>query len=109
MSDVYKNMMDSAFGEYYVRFKALNALSKENAVTIKALFPEKRPLFWRDKMHKMLSMGVVKRVGFNRYWLDEARTTDTKAVLLNRLFVIVGAFLLAAVLLLLNHFGIIAL
>ena len=97
--------MDSAFGEYYVRFKALNAVSKENAVTIKALFPEKRPLFWRNKMHKMLSSGIVKRVGLNRYWL----ANDSKSVLMNRLFVIVGAILFAAVMLLLERFGIIAL
>ena len=33
MADWYGNMMDKAFGEYYERFRACNAVSKETAVT----------------------------------------------------------------------------
>lgn len=109
MSENYKKMMDSAFGEYYERFRELNALSKENAVTIEELFPYERPFGLRNRMHKMLSAGIVKRVGVNRYWLDENRASDSKGVLKQRLLVIAAGILFAALLLLLDKFGIIAL
>ncbi|MBE6789033.1 MAG: hypothetical protein E7539_05130 [Ruminococcaceae bacterium] len=109
MSDFYKNMMDEAFKEYYERFLALNATSKENAVTLYELFPDKRPFLYRDRMHKMLSCGIVKRVGFNRYWLDESRASDSKAVLFNRLLVVLLGIAFAIVLLLADKFGIISL
>ena len=67
----YKDMLDSAFTEYYERFRKLNALSKENAVTRAELFPDGETMIDADRMHKMLSMDIVKRVGVNRYWLDE--------------------------------------
>ena len=102
-------MMDKAFGEYYDRFRELNALSKETAVTEEELFPNGRPLLFRDAMHKMLSMGVVKRVGLDRYWLDEQRAADGKGVLKQRLLLILAAVALAAVVLLLDKFGIITL
>lgn len=54
-------MLDSTFDKYYERFRKLNVLSKENAVTIEQLFPNKRHLFLRDRMQKMLSMGIVKK------------------------------------------------
>lgn len=107
MSENYKKMLDSTFDEYYERFRKLNALSKENAVTIEQLFPNKRPLFLRDRMHKMLSMGIVKRVGINRYWLDENRANDSNGILKQRLLIVVLAILFAFLLISLDKFGII--
>ena len=60
-------------------------------------------------MHKMLSFGVVKRVGVNQYWLDEAVISNPNGVLKQRLLLILAAVALAGVLLLLDHFGIIQL
>ena len=57
----YKDMLDSAFSEYYDRFRKLNALSKETAVTREELFPEGESMTDADRMHKMLSMDIVKR------------------------------------------------
>ncbi len=107
MADYYKHMMDGTFGKYYDRFKELNAVSKENAVTINELFPDERPFLMRDRMHKMLSAGIVKRVGLNRYWLDENRANDSKGVLKQRLLIIAVALGLAVLLILLEEFGIV--
>ena len=109
MSENYQKMMDSAFGEYYERFREMNALSKENAVTMEELFPEGYPLWAKDRMHKMLSAGIVKRVGLNRYWLDEKRASDSKGVLKQRLLVIGAGILLAVLLLILDKYGILSL
>ena len=72
----YKDMLDSAFSAYYDRFRELRALSEEDAVTLEELFPDGETMIDRDRMHKMLSMEIVKRVGANRYWLDEKRAAD---------------------------------
>ena len=66
----------------------MNALSKENAVTTAELFPEGESLIDADRMHKMLSMEIVKRVGMNRYWLDEKRAASGNSVLKQRLILI---------------------
>ncbi len=107
MSETYKKMLDITFDKYYERFRELNALSKENAVTIKQLFPNKSPLLLRDRMHKMLSMGIVKRAGLNRYWLDENRADDSKSILKQRLLIIVIALILTLLLIALDKYGII--
>ncbi len=109
MSDTYKKMMDSTFGKYYERFRELNALTKENAVTIEELFPEERPFLLRDRMHKMLSSGIVKRAGINRYWLDEKRASDSKGVLKQRLMIVAAGILFAIILIMLDKYGIISL
>ena len=90
----YKEMMDQAFSEYYDRFRELNALSKETAVTWEELFPDGDTVIDREKMHKMLSMEVVKRNGMNHYWLDEKRAADGNAVLKQRLIMILIALVL---------------
>lgn len=90
----YKEMMDSAFSAYYARFRELGAVSRENAVTLDELFPEGQSMTDRDGMHKMLSMEIVKRVGMNRYWLDEKRAADGNAVLKQRIVMIVIAVIL---------------
>ena len=107
MSNVYGNMMDSAFGPYYERFRALKATSEETAVPRNQIFPEGESLRDKDAMHKMLSTGVVKRVGMNNYFLDEELIANPNKVLMQRLFIILGAVAFAGVLLLLRHFGII--
>ncbi len=109
MSNTYKKMMDDTFGKYYERFRELNATSKENAVTIDELFPDDKPLLFHDRMHKMLSMEVVKRAGVDRYWLDEKRAADGKGVLKQRIMIIVIAAAIALVLILLDKFGIFSL
>ena len=43
---------------------------------LEELFPDGQSVIDRDRMHKMLSMEIVKRVGMNRYWLDEKRAAD---------------------------------
>ncbi len=91
MAKKYKAMMDQAFGAYYERFRALNATTKENAVTRDELFPEGESVIDSDRMHKMLSMEIVKRVGVNRYWLDEKRAEDGTGVLKQRIIIIVIA------------------
>ena len=101
-------MMDSAFGKYYERFRELKAITKENAVTIEELFPNERPSMLKDRMHKMLSMGIVKRVGVDRYWLDEKRASDSKGVLKQRLLIIAAGVLFAVILLLLDKYGVIS-
>lgn len=87
----YKDMLDSAFTSYYDRFRELRALSKENAVTLEELFPDGETMIDRDKMHKMLSMEIVKRAGMNRYWLDEKRAADGNSVLKQRIIMILIA------------------
>lgn len=91
MAKSYKELLDGAFSEYYDRFRNLNALSKENAVTRDELFPDGETLIDADRMHKMLSMEIVKRVGVNRYWLDEKRASDGNGVLKQRIILIVIA------------------
>ena len=102
----YQDMMDSAFSAYYARFRKLNALSQENAVTRDELFPEGESLIDRDRMHKMLSMDIVKRVGLNRYWLDENRAADGKGVLKQRIILIVIALVIGLTVGILRRMGI---
>ena len=102
----YKEMLDSAFSSYYARFRELRALDKENTVTLEELFPDGQTMIDRDRMHKMLSMDIVKRVGLNRYWLDEKRAADGKAVLRQRILLIVVAVILGVALGVLNRIGI---
>ena len=107
MADLYKKMLDDTFTKYYERFRELNALSKENAVTKAELFPDGQNLLDPDRMHKMLSAGIVKRVGFNRYWLDENRANDSKGILKQRLLIVVLGLILGLVLVALEKMGII--
>lgn len=107
MSGAYQKMLDDAFKEYYDRFKELNATSREKAVTMKELFPNGRPLMAGDRMHKMLSFGVVKRVGLNKYWLDEDKASDGNGILKERLLIFVAAIGIALILLFLDSMGII--
>ncbi|MBE6729921.1 MAG: hypothetical protein E7568_06790 [Ruminococcaceae bacterium] len=109
MAQGYKKMMDSTFGKYYDRFRELNALSKEYAVTIEELFPDEKPLLCKDRMHKMLSSGIVKRAGFDRYWLDEDRANDSKGVLKQRLLVLALGLGIALILIILDKCGILTL
>lgn len=102
----YQDMLDSAFSEYYERFRKLNALSKETAVTRNELFPEGESLTDADRMHKMLSMDIVKRVGVNRYWLDEKRAADGKGVLKQRILIIVIAVIIGLTIGILHRMGI---
>lgn len=107
MAGFYKKQLDSTFSKYYERFRRLNATSPENAVTKEELFREDLPFLAYDRMHKMLSMGIVKRVGTNRYWLDENKATDGNSVLKNRILVIVAAALIFAILIILDQLGIV--
>lgn len=107
MANGYGKMMDAAYGSYYERFRALGAVSEDKAVERKQLFPHGEDLHDAEVMHKMLSSGIVKRVGMNHYWLDEELVSNPGVVLKQRLLVVLAAFALAGVLLLLNHFGII--
>ena len=102
----YRDMLDSAFTKYYDRFRDLNALSKENAATRTELFPDGETMIDTDRMHKMLSMGIVKRVGMNRYWLDEKRAEDGNGVLKQRIIIIVIALILGLTLGILSRMGI---
>ena len=102
----YKDMLDSAFSSYYERFRQLRALDKENAVTLEELFPEGQSMIDRDRMHKMLSMEIVKRVDMNRYWLDEKRAADGNGVLKQRIVIIVIAVIAGLVIGLLKRQGI---
>lgn len=102
----YQDMLDGAFTAYYDRFRQLRALSKENAVTTGELFPDGETMIDRDRMHKMLSMDIVKRVGLDRYWLDEKRAADGKGVLKQRILMIVIAVILGLALGILNRMGI---
>jgi hypothetical protein len=107
MANIYGKMMDSAFGPYYERFRALKAVSKDNAVSGDTLFPEGQTIRDKEAMHKMLSSGIVKRVGLDNYWLDEKVVSNPNGVLKQRLLVILGALAFAGLLLLLDHLGII--
>lgn len=102
----YRDMLDSAFAAYYARFRQLNALSKENAVTRQELFPHGESMIDQDRMHKMLSMYIVKRVGMNRYWLDEKRAADGNGVLKQRIILIIIAAVLGITLGILSRMGI---
>jgi len=90
----YQKMLDSAFEKYYARFRALKAVSEENAVTREELFPQGESMTDRDRMHKMLSMNIVRRVGLNRYWLDEERAADGNGVFKQRILLILIAVVL---------------
>lgn len=107
MKNVYGKMLDDVFSPYYERFRELGALSKETAVTKAELFPEGQSLLDPDRMHKMLSAGIVKRAGANRYWLNEKMASNPNAVLKQRLMVILAAIIFAAVILILQKYGII--
>ena len=106
MAKNYKELLDGAFVEYYDRFRELNALSKENAVTRAELFPNGESFIDRDRMHNMLSMEIVKRVGINRYWLDEKRAADGNGVLKQRIILVVIALVLGVTMGMLNRMGI---
>ena len=101
----YKDMLDSAFSSYYARFRELRALDKENAVTLEELFPDGQTMIDRDRKHKMLSMDIVKRVGLNRYWLDEKRAADGNGVLKQRILILVIALILGTALGILGRMG----
>ena len=103
----YKDMLDKAFSSYYARFRELNALRKEDAVTLEELFPDGETVIDRDSMHKMLSMEIVKRVGMNRYWLDEKRAADGNGVLKQRIIMIVIAVIFGVTIGILKRKGII--
>ena len=103
----YKDILDSAFTSYYDRFRELRALSKENAVTLEELFPDGETMIDRDKMHKMLSMEIVKRAGMNRYWLDEKRAADGNSVLKQRIIMILIAVIVGVSIGILKRRGII--
>lgn len=102
----YQKMLDSAFAAYYTRFQELDALTKENAVTREELFPYGESAIDRDRMHKMLSMNIVKRVGANRYWLDEKRAADGNGVLKQRFLLLIVAGIIAVMLAILSKIGI---
>lgn len=102
----YQKMLDSAFTAYYDRFRQLRALSRENAVTIDELFPDGETIVDQKRMHKMLSMDIVRRVGMNRYWLDEKRAADGKGVWKQRIIMIVIAVILGFALGVLHGMGI---
>ena len=103
----YQQMLDSAFEKYYARFRDLKAVSEENAVTREELFPEGETMIDRDRMHKMLSMNIVRRVGLNRYWLDEKKAADGNGVLKQRIIMIVIAVILGVAIGVLKRQGII--
>ena len=102
----YQQMLDSAFEKHYARFRELRAVSEENAVSREELFPEGESMIDRDRMHKMLSMNIVRRVGLNRYWLDEKKAADGNGVLKQRLILIAIAAVLAVTLGILARMGI---
>jgi len=52
-------------------------------------------------------MEIVKRVGMNRYWLDEKRAADGKGVLKQRIVMIVIAVVIGLILGILSRMGII--
>ena len=106
MAMAYQQMLDSAFEKYYTRFRELRATSEENAVTREELFPEGESVIDRDRMHKMLSMNIVRRVGLNRYWLDEKRASDGTGVLRQRIIMIVIAIILGLTIGILSRMGI---
>ena len=70
------------------------------------LFPNGETLIDADRMHKMLSMEIVKRVGMNRYWLDEKRAADGKGVLKQRVIFIVIALVLGLAIGTLSRMGV---
>lgn len=106
MANNYQQMLDQAFTSYYDRFRELRATSKETAVTREELFPDGETLIDTDRMHKMLSMEIVKRVGMNRYWLDEKRAADGNGVLKQRILIIVIAVVLGVTIGILKRMGI---
>jgi hypothetical protein len=87
----YKDMLDSAFSTNYDRFRECRAVNQEDAVTLEELFPDGETMTDRQRMQKLLSMGIVKRVGVNRYWLDEKKAADGNGVLKQRILLLVIA------------------
>ena len=106
MAKSYQDMLDAAFADYYARFRELNALSRNTAVTRSELFPDGESPVDADRMHKMLSMEIVKRVGPDRYWLDEKRAADGNGVLKQRIAIIVIALILGITIGTLKRMGI---
>ncbi len=104
MANLYGKMLDNTFAPYYERFRALNALSKETAVTKEELFPEGQSLLDPDRMHKMLSAQIVKRVDGNRYWLDESVASNPNKVLKQRFMVLALGIVFALILILKDKF-----
>ena len=102
----YQQMLDSAFKKYYARIRELRATSEENAVTCEELFPEGESVIDRDRMHKMLSMNIVRRVDLNRYWLDEKKAADGNGVLKQRLILIAVAVVIGLTIGILARMGI---
>lgn len=102
----YQQMLDSTFEKYYVRFRELRAVSEENAVSLEELFPEGESVIDRDRMHKLLSMNIVKRAGMNQYWLDEQRAADGNGVLKQRILMIVIAIIIGLAIGILSRMGI---
>lgn len=102
----YQQMLDNAFEEYYSRFRELRAVSEEDAVTREEIFPDGESMIDRDRMHKMLSMNIVRRVRLNRYWLDEKKAADGNGVLKQRLIIIAIAVVLGVTLGILARMGI---
>lgn len=94
MKKGYGKMLDDAFDVYYDKFKLHNALSPETAVDRSELFPDGESLIDRDRMHKMLSMEIVKRAKGGKLWLDEKRANDPGAVLRQRIIIIVIALVI---------------
>lgn len=102
----YKDMLDSAFSAYYDRFWECRAINQEDAVTLEELFPDGETMTDRQRMQKLLSMGIVKRVGVNRYWLDEKKAADGNGVLKQRILLLVIAVILGVALGILKKQGI---
>lgn len=90
----YKDMLDSAFSTYYDRFRECRAVNQEDAVTLDELFPDGETITDRQRMQKLLSMGIVKRVGVNRYWLDEKKAADGNGILKQRILLLVIAVII---------------
>lgn len=89
--------MNSLFEPYIKKFRELNAISEQSAVTKEQLFAENQTISDSDIMHKMLSAGIVKRTGINKYWLDENVVANPKGVLKQRFGVIILGIILGIV------------
>ena len=68
--------------------------------------PDGETIIDQKRMHKMLSMDIVRRAGLDRYWLDEKRAADGKGVLKQRIIMIMIAVILGLALGILNRMGI---
>ncbi len=107
MDKKYGKLLENTFAPYYERFRKLNAISPDTAVTKAELFPEGQSFLDPDRMHKLLSMEIVKRKGIDKYWLDEERAANPGAVLRQRILILIIALVLGTVLGLLKKNGII--